>query len=523
MHDRVPASPLDLVGRPLFALAAGLLLVSSAAPASAQETDFEAVRAYVHDHRREAVSELVEFLRIPNVASDSVSIRRNAEHLREMMERRGIRTRLLETGGPPMVFGELTVDGAESTVLFYCHYDGQPVDAARWEGHAPFKPVLRDGALAEGAGIVPFPSEGEPYDRDWRIYARSASDDKSPIVALMVALDALRDQGLRPAANLKFLFEGDEETGSPHLENLLRERRELLAADLLVASDGPVHPSGAPTVFYGVRGITTAEATLYGAAEPLHSGHYGNWAPNPAERLAELIATMQDDRGRVTVDGWYADAEPLGELERRALARLPDDTAEMRRLAVTEPEGGGESRWERVTEPSLNVRGVRSGWVGDEARTVIPDVAVASFDFRLVAGIDPEDQYRRFVEHIRDEGYHVVREAPGPATRREHPKLVRVTGGGGYPATRTPMDHPAARALVDALRPAVGEELVQIPTLGGSLPMYHFPELLGTPFVGLPIVNPDNNQHSPNENLRLGHFFDGIVTLAAALRAAPGS
>ncbi|MFQ5678193.1 MAG: M20/M25/M40 family metallo-hydrolase [Gemmatimonadota bacterium] len=485
----------------------------------AQDADYGRLRRYVRNHEKAIVERLMAFLSIPNVAVDLPNMRRNAEQVERMLRLRGAETRLLQTGGPPLVYGEIRSPASTVTVLFYAHYDGQPADPSRWVGHEPWEPILRAGPLESHPEPIPIPPTGEAIDRNWRVYARSASDDKAPIVALMTALDGLRDQELRPTANLKFLFDGEEEAGSPHLAAAMRTHRSLLAADVAIFADGPVHPSNAPTLALGVRGIVTVELTVYGPRRPLHSGHYGNWAPNPAERLAELLASMQDDSGRVTIEGWYDDVRPLSAADRAALAHLPDDPAELDALGVPEPEGDGRSRWEMVTLPSFNVRGLRSGWVGGEARTIVPDRAVASLDFRLVRDVRPEAQVARFLRHLRRRGYHVIEEEPDEAARRAHPRLARVTVSDGYPAARTPADDPLARALLAELRRATGRETVVVPTLGGSVPAYLFPELLGATFLGLPIVNPDNNQHSPNENLRLGNLFDGIVSLAGAMRA----
>jgi acetylornithine deacetylase/succinyl-diaminopimelate desuccinylase-like protein len=475
------------------------------------------VAAYVDAHRWEIAAELIDFLALPNVAADTENIRRNAVRLREMMEQRGIRTRLLETEGPPMVFGEIEVPGATRTILFYCHYDGQPADPSRWVGHEPWEPVLRDGTLEDSPETFSLPTDG-PIENDWRVYARSASDDKAPIIALLTALDALRASGLEPTSNLKFIFEGDEEAGSPHLDLVVREHADLLAADIAVIADGPRHSSGRPTAVFGVRGIVSVELTVYGPTVPVHSGHYANWAPNPAEALAELLATTQAEDGSVTIAGWYADVLPLGPADTAALAALPDEEEERRRLGIAQPEGGGRSRWEMVTLPSFNVRGIRSAWVGDQARTIVPDRAIASLDFRLVRDIQPRDQVERFIGHVEEQGYHVVYEEPDLETRLAHSKLAKIESSQGYPAVRTPLDDPAARSVADAVRAGTGVQPVVIPTHGGSVPGYVFPDYLGATFVLLPIVNSDNNQHSPNENLRLGHLFDGISILAAVMR-----
>ncbi len=503
------------------AFGAGLVAAAAALPAagdaSAQSDVIRAVGAYRSAHEVEIVRELVEFLKLPNVAADVSAMRRNAAALVEMMERRGISTRLLETPGVPYVFGELRVPGAERTILFYCHYDGQPVDPERWTGHDPFQPVLRDRALEAGGRAIEFPARG-PLDPEWRLYARSAADDKSPIVALLTALDALAAAGAQPGAHLKFLFEGDEEAGSSHLGQVVREHADLLAADLVVAADGPRDPSGLPTLYFGARGIVTAEVTVYGPIRPLHSGHYGNWATNPAMRLAHLLASMKDPTtGRVRVKGFYDDVRPLSDFERQAVAQAPDDDrAQMREFGLAAPETPGR-RLELINQPSLNVRGMRSAWVGDQARTIVPDVAVASLDLRLVKDIRPDAQIERLIAHIKSQGYHVVGEEPDLDTRRKHPRLARVVASRGYPAFRTSMDLPISRALIVAVEHQTGRASVKLPTLGGSVPLYQFTDVLGVPTVGVPIVNHDNNQHSPNENLRLGSFWSGIEILAAAM------
>jgi acetylornithine deacetylase/succinyl-diaminopimelate desuccinylase-like protein len=497
-----------------FLTAFAILIGCSEAPA--QSDAIRSVRAYREANESAIIEELVAWLSIPNIAYHS-DMSRNVAALVEMMERRGVETRVLETPGESYVYGELLAPGAEKTILFYAHYDGQHVDPSRWMGHAPFDPALRDGALEAGGEIIDFSSDGR-YDPDWRIFARSASDDKSPIVALMVALDALRAAGLQPTANLKFIFEGDEETGSRYLGYAVEQYGDLLAADLVVSADGPTDPSGLPKLSFGARGIVSAEVTVYGPLRPLHSGHYGNWAPNPAMQLAQLLATMKDpDTGRVLVDGFYDDVAPLSEYELAAIAAAPnDDVQRMEAFAFARPETD-KQRLLVINQPSLNVRGLRSAWVGDEARTVVPDIAIATIDLRLVKDIDPQEQVGRLVEHIRQQGYHVVEDEPGLETRRTQGKLARVTTADGYPAFRTSMDLPISRALIDAIESHTGLAAIKIPTSGGSVPLYQFTDVLGVPTIGVPMVNHDNNQHSPNENLRVGNFWQGIEEYAAVM------
>jgi acetylornithine deacetylase/succinyl-diaminopimelate desuccinylase-like protein len=281
-------------------------------------------------------------------------------------------------------------------------------------------------------------------------------------------------------------------------------------------ADGPIHPSNRPTAVFGIRGIVTARLTVYGPVRPLHSGHYGNWAPNPAMRLAQLLTTMKDSSGRVLVSGWEDDVVPLTAADRAAIAAFPhDDDAQRRQFQLGSLEGGGATRLELILRPSLNIRGMRSLFVGAEARTLVPDAAVAELDLRLVAGNDPVRQVDKLRRHIEAQGYRVVAQAPDSATRVASPRLVRLESSGGYPAGRTPLDHPAARAVVAALSGAGLGAPVIMPGQGGSLPVYVFPDILGTPFVSIPTVNHDNNQHAENENLRLGNLFRGIEILAA--------
>jgi acetylornithine deacetylase/succinyl-diaminopimelate desuccinylase-like protein len=437
-----------------------------------------------------------------------------------MMQRRGIEARIIETGGPPIVYGEIG-DESLPTILFYCHYDGQPVDPTSWTQDSPWDPVLRTGAIEAGGTVIEtWPEPGARVDPQWRVYARSASDDKAPIVALMAMLDAWDRAGIPLRNRIKFLFEGDEEAGSPHLARIMRENRDLFAADLVVMADGPSHPSGRPTADFGMRGMVTVTLTVYGAVTPLHSGHYGNWAPNPAMRLAQLLASMKSAEGDMLVEGWEEDMVPLGEEERAALARYPhDDSARILQLQLGSVEGNG-MRMERVARPSLNVRGLRSLFTGDQARTLIPDIAIAELDLRLVSGNDPARQVARLVRHIEQQGWTVVREPPDSATRVRTDRLIRIQSGDGYPAGRTPLANPTARAAIAALAAANLGEPVVGPTMGGSGPAYVYTDILQAPFVVVPTVNHDNNQHAANENVRVGNLFRGAQILAAIAAAA---
>ncbi len=487
----------------------------------AQEKTRLAVRSYRIANEHKILQEFVELLAIPNLAADIVNIRRNAGLLTQMLQKRGVQTRLLEHDRPevpPVVFGELKTPGAKETLVLYCHYDGQPTDSSRWVESKPWQPVIRTNSIEAGGKILPFPRTGESIDGNWRVYARAASDDKSPIVVLFAAMDALRANKIQPTVNLKFFFEGEEEAGSPNLSDIMRKHADLLKADMWITCDGPIHQNGQKLVFFGCRGIVSAEITVYGSNRALHSGHYGNWAPNPAMMLSELVASMKDENGRVVVDGFYNDVEPLGEFENQALAESPVyDQTLMRELGFTKPEGGGKSLNEQINLPSLNVSGLLSGYVGAQSRTLVPATATARIDMRLVKGNDPQRQVERLKEHIRKQGYFIVDKDPDQETRARYSLISKITTSDGYKAFRTPMNLPIAQKIVAAVQSASDGKVVRMPTLGGSGPLSIFAEFTGSPQMGVPIVNYDNNQHSENENVRIQNLWDGIEIYASIM------
>ena len=501
----------------------GVLLLAGPRMAQSQSSGSDLVRqkvrSYVSGHDVDILRELNGFLAIRNLASDSINIRRNADRLLAMLGARGVTGRLLEspTGGPPAVFGELRTAGATKTVVFYAHYDGQPVDTTQWKT-APWQPVLRDKPMEAGGMEIPLPSTPGMVQGEWRIYARSASDDKAPIVAMLSALDALRASGIQPSVNLKFFFEGEEEAGSGHLRELLDKNATLLRADAWLFGDGPVHQSRRQQIVFGVRGVTGVELTAYGPSHGLHSGHYGNWAPNPITLLANFIASMRNDDGRILIKNFYDDVAPITAAERRAIAEIPAIDSAMRaevQLGATEAKNA--ALVERIMQPALNLRGIRGGGVGATASNTIPTEATASIDFRLVPKQTPQ-RIKQLVEaHARAQGYFVVDHTPTAAERMAHARILKVTWESGYPATRVSMDSPLSRAVIRATQDALGTNIVALPTLGGSLPMNTFEEALHTPLIVLPIVNHDNNQHSSNENLRMQNLFDGIDVYAGVL------
>jgi len=507
----------------IFAIVFGLLMLLFAAMNYGEsDNPIQAVKQYRSAREHEIINEFVRLLSIPNVSSDRANVRKNAEFIQKMMAERGIDTRIMETAGNPVIYGKLDVDPSAKTLMFYVHYDGQPVDPSKWTETQPFKPALRPGKLKAGTTEpkpISFPGSGEKVNEDWRIYARSASDDKAPIIAILTALDALKATGIQLKHNLKFVFEGEEEAGSINLQPFLEKHRDLFKADVLFMCDGPAYYSGDPTLFFGVRGITTIEITVYGPNTSVHSGHYGNWAPNPAVRLAHLLVSMRDTTGRVKIKGFYDTTVPLTETEMEALRAVPAFEDE-----IKENYGfsGQETNWDSLLQsiqfPALNVNGLHSGWVGAQQRTIVPPKATVAIDIRLAKGNDPKDLVQKIITHIKEQGYHVIDRDPDHKTRMSNPLIAKVIANeDGYRAHRTPMDLPISQSVMRSLKRLSDRRPVFLPSLGGSLPIHMFYATLQIPIIGVSIVNHDNNQHQQDENIRIGHLWQGIETYAAIL------
>jgi acetylornithine deacetylase/succinyl-diaminopimelate desuccinylase-like protein len=486
---------------------------------------FQRIHNYVSrpDQQYRWLMEYTELLSIPNVLGDSLNMQRNARYLLEMLRQRGVDAKLLEPGTPrsaPAVYGEVRVPGATKTLALYAHYDGQPVNPRQWaEGLSPFEPVLYSDRLDHGGKPLPFPAKDEPIDPRWRLYARSASDDKAGVFAIIAGYSAMLAAEQKPHVNLKFFFEGEEEAGSVHLNDIFLQHKDLLQADLWVICDGPRHVSGRKQILFGVRGDVNIDLTVYGAKRPLHSGNYGNWAPNPAMRLVQLLATMKDADGTVTISGFYDDVTPLTEEEIQAIARIPAVEAALQKdLALSKPDGAGKSLMELMTLPTLNINGIQAANIGPMAANIIPTEATAVLDLRLVLGNDVDRQIGKVVDHIRKQGYHVIDHAPSDEERMTYPLLATVAKrGAGYNAQRTPMSLPLAQEVVKAVQTTVPDPVIIVPSLGGSLPLYLFEKTLGTKPITVPVVNYDNNQHGENENVMLRYLWEGIETMAAIM------
>lgn len=503
----------------MLRLTAALLVIAtavSAAPLPAESV--AATRAWRDAHAPEVIANFVDLLRIPNVAADPQNLNRNAEHIVAMFAARGFAMERLEIdGAAPLIVGARRSESATRTIVFYAHYDGQPVHSEEWTT-PPFTPTLYSRAITAGGVPIPFPKKGDAIDPEWRLYARSAGDDKAPLIALLAAIDAIDAAGIVPTSNIRVVFDGEEEAGSPNLPRYLRDHHDKFAdVDLWLFCDGPTHPSGAAQLAFGVRGVAGLEVTVYGPNRGLHSGHYGNWAPGPGWRLARLLASMKDDDGRVLIRDFYKTAAPITKADRAAIAAMPSIDDELRQtFGLAETEMDGAPLAERILLPALNLQGLKSAEVGQGAANVIPPIATASIGLRLASGDDPETMLDLVEAHIARQGYHIVREEPGAQTRATHALIAKITRGDGYPAVRSRIDEPAFAPLIAAIRNA-DERLVLAPSLGGSLPLHMFRQASAAPIVILPIANFDNNQHAADENLRLGNLFYGIDAYAAAL------
>jgi acetylornithine deacetylase/succinyl-diaminopimelate desuccinylase-like protein len=496
----------------------GLALIC--AQASAQ-TDVNEVADAINDYRsaneKAIVEDFVDLLSMPNVATSIPDMDRNADYITELLVARGFTAQRLKAGGAPYIYAELVSPGAAETILIYAHFDGQPVQEENWV-HPPFSPTLLDASLQENGQVVDVHAVEGAFGPEWRLYGRSAGDDKMPIIALVHALDALKENGIPLSVNLKLLLDGEEERGSPTVGRILDENRALFDADLLLFCDGPMHQSRQAQIVFGVRGSTTLDITTYGPTRPLHSGHYGNWAPNPIMRMAYLLTSMRDESGRILIDGYYDDVAPLSELERDAIASMPDITETLKdELSIHTPEGDGARLEELITLPALNARGMVAGGVGGQGRNIILTTATVSLNLRLVPGQTPE-RIRELVEtHVAGQGFHIVHEDPTPETLRNNAKVAQLNWrGSGYTGLKTELDLPTSLRLTRLLR-TMYPDLIVTPSMGGSLPLVEFGNRLSAPIIILPLANHDNNQHAENENIRLQNMWDAIATIGGVL------
>ena len=469
-------------------------------------------------HARSTLPEYLDFLRVPNNGFYPEQMDQNMDWATAAFIRRGFAVQRLPTGNIDWLFAQRDFPGAEQTVLFYMHIDGQPVDRSKWEQESPYQPVLKvQGGENQSWTAADLNMLDGDINPEWRIFARSSADAKGPVVMFLAAMDALAEAGITPGYNIKVIMDCEEEQSAPHLNESVARNSGILQSDMMVILDGPVHLSGQPTLVFGARGIASLRITTYGPRSPQHSGHYGNYAPNPALRLAQLLGSMKDREGRVIIPGFY-DGIGLDDETRKILKTVPDnEDVIQQKLGIAGTDKVGSNLQEALQYPSLNIRGMAAGWVGSKVRTIIPSAAVAHLDIRLVQESDADRLIALVKEHIENEGFHILETEPSETERMSYDRLVSVAAKAAYPAFRTPMDSDIGRWLGAALQHTFREEPVRVRTLGGSVPISPFVNVLKVPAVILPLVNADNNQHSPNENLRMGNYFDGVKSLLGVL------
>jgi acetylornithine deacetylase/succinyl-diaminopimelate desuccinylase-like protein len=469
-------------------------------------------------------AEYFELLALPNDAIVPADIRQNTDWLERAFVRRGFTAQQLPNDGKPLLYAEYPrkKPGAK-TVLFYMHLDGQPVLPEQWAQKSPWIAVVKKrNAQGEWEAVDKGRLQAVPLDPELRVFARASADDKGPIMMFLAAFDALKAAGLEPELNVKVLLDSEEEKGSPTIGRVAKANAALLRADALLIHDGPRHPSDKPTLIFGNRGNTVVTLTVYGPKNPLHSGHYGNYVPNPAQRLASLLASMKDDEGRVTIPGYYGRVE-LSDAERKVLAEVEDDEAAIKkRVGIAKTEAVGRNYQEALQYPSLNIRGMQAAAIGDKGANIVPNKAVAELDLRTTPEAGPEILYGLIEEHVRGRGWYLSKGEPTDAERAAHDKIASLTLGRGSRAARTPMDAPLGGWVYGALQRTFGEapgaRPVRIRMMGGSVPTDKLVDALEVPFVIIPLVNADNNQHSFDENLRIGHYLDGMRALLGLLR-----
>lgn len=477
----------------------------------------EMIRVQADKYLRSSLSQFRDLLSLPNDAHFPQDLEENIEWLHHAFSRLNFNVERLPTGGIDILFAEKRNSGAAKTVLVYLQIDGQPVDPSAWQQQDPFIPQLKRPVHSDWEHLPWEVLNEGSIDPDWRIFCRSASDAKGPVAAFLTALQIMDDQGWSPDFNLKIIMDCEEELGSPNLPKAVERYRDKLQADMLVIFDGPRHISNLPTLTFGARGITTMRLTTYGPRVPQHSGHYGNYAPNPALRMSQLLASMKDERGRVTIPGFYAGIE-LDDATKKVLAAVPDDEAVIREnLGIAEPDAVAASYQESLQYPSLNIRGLASAWVGSKVRTIVPSAAVANLDIRTVKESDPQRLVDLVIDHIRRQGYHVCDGEPTEEERKKYDKLLSLDYEISYAAFRTEFDEEVSLWCDRALTKMFDRAPIKIRTSGGSIPIAPFVETLGIPAVTVPIVNRDNNQHSPNENIRIGNYLEGVYTYLALM------
>ncbi|TMM53255.1 M20/M25/M40 family metallo-hydrolase [Maribacter algarum] len=484
---------------------------------SAQKLSQKKINIAAEEKFPTAIFDLMSFLKLQNDGHFENEIEQNFSWCDSVFSNLKFERRVIKTEGAPLLLAEKKVNKNLKTILFYLQIDGQPVDSSKWNQQNPFLPVLKEKDDDKNWKIIDSQLLQKEYNPDWRIFARSASDSKGPAMSLISALQILQAKKINPAFNIKVIMDFQEEMGSPSLPKAVIANRQLLNADMLFIMDGTRHLSNLPTLTFGARGIATATLKVFGPRYHLHSGQYGNFAPNPVFETSRLLSSLKDENGRVALKGFYEGIELSGK-EKTLLNDVPENLDSIKqRLGIARQDNVGETYQEALQYPSLNIRGLNAAWVGDEVRTIIPSEVITEIDMRLVPESDGEKLMQSLKQHIKDQGYHLVDSIPSEKERKTYPKLASFKYRLGSKPFRTDMDSQIGKYLEKAMQKVFGENYIKMRTTGGSQPIAPFIATLSIPAVSIRIPNPDNNIHSPNENLRIGNFLEGIITCLAIL------
>ena len=467
------------------------------------------------------LDEFIEFLSYPNDANYESDIYKLMDWTENKFKSLDFKINRLDTETIPLMLASKHISDDYKTVLIYMHLDGQPVDLSKWNQENPFIPVYK---LNEDGKFVDYDSNklaNIDYktleERDIRIFARASSDAKGPVMMLIQAMKFMSSKNIDNKFNLKLIMDFEEEKGSPSLPDAVKKHSTILKSDALLIFDGPQHESDLPTLNFGNRGISSITLKTYGPVVPQHSGHFGNYAPNPVFRMSNILSSMKDESGIVKIKGYY-DGIVISDQVKKYLDNVPDDEHSMLdKMQIKKPESVGNSYQESIQFPSLNVKGIRAGWVEDEVRTIIPSECIAEIDVRLVIESDGYRLHELIKNHIKNLGYIVLDHEPSKEERMKYDKIVKFNSKVSYPAYRTDIDSDLGKWLSNALTNTFGIEPVLRRTSGGSVPISPFVNVLNIPAVGVPTVNKDNNQHSPNENIKLINYIKGIESFVGIL------
>ncbi|RDY60970.1 M20/M25/M40 family metallo-hydrolase [Flagellimonas nanhaiensis] len=484
---------------------------------NAQQLSKEQIKNAAENALPTAVNNLMDFLKIPNDGNYTDQIEGNLQRCDQIFTELGFDTQRLKTTGAPLLFAEKRYANNTKTLLFYLQIDGQPVDSTKWHQPSPYDPVLKRKNANDEWEIVTEKTNDHELDENWRIFARSASDSKGPAMSFITALRVLKEMKVMPRYNIKVIMDFQEELGSPHLPEAVDQYADLLTADGILIMDGTRHLSNLPTLTYGARGIATATITFFGPRRALHSGQYGNFAPNPVFEASRFLASLKNEDGLVQIPGYY-DGIALTDEEKKRLNQIPEDMQEIKEsLGISKPDLVGGSYQESLQYPSLNIRGLKAAWVGKEVRTLIPSEVIAEIDMRLVPESDGERLMGLLKQFIQDKGYYLVESTPTDEERKSHSKLASFKYRLGSQPFRTNFDSSMGLMLSRAMTRVFEDQFVNMRTTGGSQPIAPFINKLGVPAVSLRIPNPDNSIHAPNENFRIGNFREGIMSCLAVL------